>query len=177
MNIEVEVRSFINENQYQQLLEFFSKEANLIKEDYQESYYFDCPEDLRIQRNNDGAKIWLKKGEIHDDAREEIEIKVAKEDFENLEQLFQTLGYEVEIKWFRNRSQFKWDDIKVCIDYTKGYGHIIELEKICQEEDKEKEHQMLMKKLKSLNIEISSKKSFNEKFEYYKENWKSLIKA
>jgi len=175
MNIETEIRSFISKEQFEELLDFFKQNAQLNKEDYQETFYFDCNEDLRIQRNNFFSKIWMKKGEIHDDCREEIEIKFDQSEFENLEKLFFALGYNIEIKWFRKRFEFKWDDITVCLDFTKGYGYIIELEKMCSEDMKEKELELLREKLKSLNVKITSKEEFNKKFQYYKENWESLI--
>ena len=175
MNIEAEIRSFISEEQYKELLTFFKENAEQIKEDYQESYYFDCDEDLRIQRNNFHSKIWMKKGKIHDDHREEIEIKFDRDEFDKLETLFLALGYNIEIKWFRKRFEFKWEDITVCLDFTKGYGYIIELEKMCSEETKEKEFELLKQKLKSLNVEITPREKFNKKFEYYKDNWKSLV--
>ena len=174
-NIEVEIRSFISENKYKELLEFFKKEAELLKKDYQESFYFDSKEDLRIQRNNFYSKVWLKRGKIHDDSREEIEIKFNREDFEKLEKLFLFLGFNIEIKWFRKRFQFKWEDVIVCLDYTKGYGYIIELEKITSNKNKEKTFKKLEEKLKSLNIKITSKEEFQKKFNYYKKNWKNLI--
>ena len=175
MNIEVEIRSFISKEKFNDLLDFFKKNASLIKEDYQETFYFDCDQDLRIQRNNFFSKICLKKGNIHDNYREEIEIKFDRDEFEKLEKLFLSLGYNVEIKWFRKRFEFKWDDIKVCLDYTKGYGYIIELEKICSEKTKELEFERLKQKLKSLGIEITPKEEFNKKFLYYKKNWRSLV--
>jgi len=175
MNIEVEIRSFISKEKFNDLLDFFKKNASLIKEDYQETFYFDCDQDLRIQRNNFFSKICLKKGNIHDNYREEIEIKFDRDEFEKLEKLFLSLGYNVEIKWFRKRFEFKWDDIKVCLDYTKGYGYIIELEKICSENKKELEFEKLKQKLKSLGIEITPKEEFNKKFLYYKKNWRSLV--
>lgn len=135
-NIEVEIRSFISEQQYYQLLDFFKQNAIPVKEDFQETHYFDCPQDLRIQKSNSGAKIWMKKGRIHDEFREEIEIMISKEDFEKVANLFNNLGYNVEIKWLRDRKQFDWNGVKVCLDYTKGYGYIIELEQKCSEEEK-----------------------------------------
>ncbi len=119
-NIEAEVRSFISREQYDHLLEFFNKNAKLAAEDYQETYYFDSGEDLRIQKNNFFSKIWMKKGKLHDDFREEIEIKFDRDDFEKLEKLFLLLGFKVKIKWFRKRRKFEWDGIKACVDYTKG---------------------------------------------------------
>jgi len=155
---------------------FFKQNAQLIYEDDEETHYFDCKEDLRIQRNNSFAKIWLKKGKMHDKYREEIpDIKFDRCDFDNLEKLFIDLGYQVEIKWFRRRFAFKWEDITVCLDYTKGYGYIIELEKMTSEEDKKREYETLEQKLKSLNVEITPKEEFDRRFLYYKENWRSLI--
>ncbi len=173
-NIEVEVRSFISKQEYEKLLKFFKKESKLLKEDYQESFYFDCEEDLRIQKNNFYSKVWMKKGKIHDDSREEIEIKFDKEDFKRLEKLFLSLGFNIEIKWFRKRFQFQWEDITVCLDYTKGYGYIIELEKMSSEKNKEKTFQYLKKKLRSLDIKITPKETFTKKFEHYKKNWREL---
>jgi len=175
MNIEVEIRSFISNEQYDYLLDFFKVNAKFEKEDYQETFYFNCEEDLRIQKNNFFSKIWFKKGKIHDEHREEIEIKFDKDEFENLKKLFLSLGYGVEIKWFRNRSAFTWKDITVCIDYTKGYGYIIELEKMCSDENKEKELINLKAKLKSLNIELTPKEEFQKKFLDYKKNWRTLL--
>lgn len=128
-NIEVEVRSFVTEEKFGELMKFFQENAELVKKDCQETTYFDCDQDLRIQRNDYFSKIWLKKGEMHDDCREEFEIKFDKEDFPHLENLFSALGYNVKVKWFRDRHSFLWQGIDVSLDYTKGYGHIIELEK------------------------------------------------
>ncbi len=174
-NIEVEIRSFITEVQYREFLEFFSKEWESLGEDYQETYYFDCPEDLRIQKNNTWAKIWLKKGKIHDEAREEIELQISKDDFEKSEKLFLALDYNVEIKWFRTRHTFFWKNITVTIDFTRGYGYIIEFEQLTDEENKEKSLAYLREKFSELEIEMTPKNVFDEKFQFYKENWKELI--
>tara|TARA_Y100000034_G_scaffold45400_1_gene55833 strand:+ start:11450 stop:12001 length:552 start_codon:yes stop_codon:yes gene_type:complete len=174
-NIEVEVRSFISKEQYEKLLEFFKKNAELVKEDFQETHYFNCDEDLRIQKNNFGSKIWMKKGKIHDDSREELEIKTSKEDFNNLSKIFNSIGLCVEIKWLRDRKQFNWRGIKVCLDYTKGYGYIIELEKMSSEENKEKILEEIKQKFNELKIVISTKEEFEKKFNNYKENWENLI--
>lgn len=175
MNIEVEARSFISKEQYKKLLSFFKENTKLVKEDYQDTFYFDCEEDLRIQRNNFYSKVWLKKGKIHDEHREEIEIKFDRNKFEDLEKLFLALGFNIEIKWFRKRVEFDWEGITVCLDITKGYGYIIELEKMCSGEDKEKEFKNLKQKLKSLDVKITPREEFEKKFQYYKKNWRKLV--
>jgi len=176
MNIEVEIRSFISKEKYESLSEFFKQNAKLVKEDYQETYYFDSEQDLRTQKNNQGSKIWLKKGKIHDDAREEIEVRFDGDNFDKVNEIFEVLGYGVEIKWFRKRFQFDWLGVKVCLDYTKGYGHIIELEKMADDDDGKIEALNLLRgKLKELEVEETSKEEFNRKFEYYKSNWRELV--
>ncbi len=174
-NTEVEVRSFITKEDFERFFVFFKENAKFLKEDYQETFYFNTKEDLRIQKNNFFSKIWMKKGKIHDKHREEIEIKFDRNDFDKIERLFLSLGLEIEIKWFRNRHEFLWNDITVCLDFTKGYGYIIELEKITNEKEKEKEYKKLLEKLNSLDIKITSQEEFNERFLDYKENWEKII--
>jgi predicted adenylyl cyclase CyaB len=174
LDIEVEVRSFISEDQYNKLLEFMQKNAKLIKKDNQITYYFSGDNDLRIQKNDFFSKIWLKSGNIHDPHRKEVEVKLDKEKFEQLEKLFLSLGYNIDIKWFRKRNLFDWNNISVAIDHTKGYGYIIELEKMSNEQEKEQVYEFLKNKLKELNINLTPKQDFDKKFNYYKENWKEL---
>ncbi len=165
----------ISKEKYNELLEFFNRNAKIEKEDFQETHYFDCEQDLRIQKNNFGSKIWMKKGKIHDEAREEIEIKTKDGDFDNLKKLFENLGHKTQIIWLRDRKQFDWNGIKVCLDYTKGYGHIIEFEKRGTEEDKENILDELKGKFKQLNIELTPREEFEKQYDYYKENWRELI--
>ena len=117
----------------------------------------------------------MKRGKIHDEWREEIEVKFPREDFEKLEKMFSLLGLKVRIKWFRNRYEFDWNGIAVSLDYTKGYGYIIELERMCSEDERERILEMLKQKLKQLDIPLTPKEEFDKKFKYYEENWSKLV--
>jgi predicted adenylyl cyclase CyaB len=174
MPIEVEIRSFISREKYGELLDFFRREGDFVNEDEQETYYFDAPFDLRIQRNNFFSKIWMKSGKIHDEHREETEVKFDRNDFEKAEKMFLSLGYNVQIKWFRKRHNFKWQGIDVSVDFTKGYGYIIEFEKLAEESEKENTVELLKEKFQLLKIPLTSREEFDQKFQYYKENWKKL---
>ena len=174
-NIEFEIRSFVTDEEYDRLKSILEKEADFIKEDEQTTLYFSGDKDLRIQKNNAGGKIWYKSGEIHEEAREEIEVKISSEDFEKAKKLFENLEYEVEIMWLRHRLQYQMDEIKITLDNTKGYGKILELEIVSGEENKEEILQALKDKMKELKIEMTPKEEFANKFEYYKENWRKLI--
>ena len=174
-NIEVEVKSLIAKEKYEELIEFFNKEGKFLKEDYQETYYFDCAEDVRIQKNNFFSKIVMKSGKVHDEQREELEIKFPKEDFENLERIFAAAGVNVKIKWFRNRLAFEWNDLSVMLDYTKGYGYIIEVEKMSDDAGKEEALKLIKQKLVDLKVDVTPRVEFDKKFAYYRENWRTLI--
>lgn len=184
MNIEVEIRSFISKEQYEELLAFFNKNAKFVNEDDQETHYFDTEVDLRIQKNNFFSKIWMKKsmitndkrkGMVHDDLREEVEVKCAKDDFQKLEKVFSAAGLKTQIKWFRKRHAFKWNDIDVAVDFTKGYGYILELEILTSEEKKDAALVILKEKLKELKIPLTPKEEFDAKYKYYKEHWQELV--
>lgn len=194
--IEVEIRTFLTKDQYHQLIHFFTTHGQFLNEDEQVTYYFESPHidsppigrpsiglspihpppDLRIQKNKFYSKVWLKKGKLHDEQREEIEIRLPVEDFEKLEKLFLSLGYLVSIQWFRKRHSFQWQGIDVAVDYTKGYGYILELEKMAAEEEKEEVLRLLKEKLAELNLLETPKGEFEQKYQYYKENWRKLVK-
>jgi len=174
MDIEVEIRSFVSKEKYEQLLEFFDKEGEFCYEDDQVSHYFDTEEDLRIMESKQYSKLWLKKGKMHDEKREEIEVRMDKKDFQKLRKIFLGIGLNVEIMWFRKRKAFKWQGINVMVDYTKGYGYILELEKICPPEEKEKNLELLKQKLAELNIPLTPRKEFDDAYEHYKNNWREL---
>jgi len=176
-NIECEIRSFLTPEKYDELVSYFKQNSQFLGEDNQTTYYFDGKEDLRIQKNDNYSKIWLKKGELHDEGREEVEIRCNKEDFDRLEELFLTLGYNIEIKWFRKRLSFKWEEIEVALDYTRGYGYIIELEKITSLENKDKTIEYLKQRLEELKIPLTPKEEFSKQYENYKANWQELTKV
>ncbi|MBI5422381.1 CYTH domain-containing protein [Candidatus Peregrinibacteria bacterium] len=176
MAIEVEIRSFVSQEKFNELLDFFGTQGKKVSEDSQETHYFDSKEDLRIQKNNFYSKIWMKKGQLHDDQREEIELKVEKNDFEKLGTIFEAAGLNVQIKWFRTRHTFEWEGITVMLDHTRGYGHILELEKMSDEAQKDETLALLKSKMESLGIAQTPKEVFSEKYNHYKINWRELVK-
>ena len=176
-NIEVEVRSFITKERYGQLVKFFDKNGKLAGEDNQETHYLASKGDLRIQKNDYFSKVWFKTGQIHDYVREEYEIRLPAEQFPNLEKIFSLTGHKTKIKWFRKRLEYSWKGVTVCLDYTRGYGHILELEKMCNEGQKLKALAELKSLMLGLSIEITPKEEFDKKYKYYAKNWKRLTRA
>jgi predicted adenylyl cyclase CyaB len=175
-NIEVEVRSFISPIQYKSLERKLNKVARPLKKIKEETIY--CGnEDLRIRRDGNFSHLILKSGKIHDNFRNEIKIRFERADFEKLRDLFEKLGFNVDVMWFRERKIYDLKGIKVFLDKTKGYGMIIELEKFGTEQNKKKIYNDLKAKLLTLGIkEITPKKEFDKKFKYYKNNWRKILK-
>ncbi len=172
---EVEVRSFVTQEKYHELLLFFKANAKFLGEDDQVTCYYDAPVDLRLQQNKSGTKLIVKKGKIHDEIKEEIEVPLGKEEFFRVHELLEVLGHKLKIKWLRKRLIFKWEDVSVCLDDTKGYGQILELEKTCGIEEKEKVLEVLKQKLSELGVAQTPKHDFDEKFAFYSLNWEKLI--
>lgn len=71
---------------------------------------------------------------------------------------------------------FNWGGIKVFLDDTRGYGLIIELEKIGTLKNKEKIHKYLVERLRYLGVKITPREIFEKKFKYYKNNWRKILK-
>lgn len=174
-NIEVEVRSFISPRQFEELKEFFKSSGKFVSDDDQVSYYFSGSQDLRMQRNNFFAKIWAKKGKIHDEQREEIEVRFDRTGFEKMAAVLAVLGHEVEVKWFRKRSTFEWNGVSVMLDFTEGYGYIIELEKMCSSDEKDAAIEDLRQMMRELGIDATPREVFDERFQYYKKNWRKIL--
>ena len=172
---EVELRSFLTKEKYEELLLFFHKHAQFINEDEQTTYYFNAPVDLRLQQNTHHARLIVKKGSMHDDAREEIEIPFARDDFSRMHDILNLSGFSLQVKWLRKRFLFRWEEIVVTLDDTKGYGFILELEKQCGTEEKERVLALLQEKLIVLDVALTPKQEFEQKFADYNKNWKFLL--
>lgn len=177
-NKEIELRSFIDEHKYYQLIDFFEQHAIFLKEDSHITHYFTGPYDLKMQKNNSFTKVWVQKittNKHYQEQKETIEIHFDKEEFEQLEQLFIHLWYEIEITRFRKRLQFDRNWISVHLDYTKWFGYILELKTAMLTSQKDETIRFLQQKFFDLEVPITSQEEFQKHYERYKANRKMLI--
>lgn len=175
-DIECEIRSFIDADKLAALDAKFRDEGEYLGEERQETHYFDCEQDLRVQKSDSGAKLWLKKGALHDDAREEIEIRFSRDDFPKIGRLLAELGYEVGIKWFRHRRRYAWRGVKATLDSTRGYGDIIELESVVSEDGKASALVRLRGLMAELDVEATTREEFERRYESYRAGWRKAVK-
>ncbi|MDE1855898.1 MAG: CYTH domain-containing protein [Candidatus Micrarchaeota archaeon] len=176
MAVEVELRSFLTEQKYNELLRFFRINGKFMHKENQITHYLDDSGNLRIQKSDKFAKVWLKEGELHAIEHHEMEARFPREDFEELEKIFTIIGKPTRIKWIRSRHNFKWNGANVMLDYTKGYGHILELEILCQKKDVPKAKRKLAALIASLKLKPTPKAEFDKKYRHYIKNWKKLVK-
>ncbi len=174
--IEVEYRSFINKETYSTLEQEFVKYFDYIGSERQITYYLNHEVDTRVQITGKQCRFWQKLGKIHDVARQETEIILKPEDGPKLLQIFENLGYDIKIAWFRDRKSFKFKNINIELDNTVGYGLILEVEILCLENEISKSKEELIHFLESYRLPISNREVFDDAFRRYEENWRELTK-
>jgi predicted adenylyl cyclase CyaB len=171
---EIEIRGFVSDNKYRQLLAFLRKNCKFVSKDDQVTYYFDKKGNIRIQKNDFFAKLWIKSGKLHTSIHRELEVKFDKNDFGKLEEAMLMMGFAPKIKWFRLRYTFRWGGMNVMLDKTKGYGNIIELEMICSSRKKEVSLKALRERARALGVKETPSAEFERRYKYYERNWRRL---
>lgn len=174
-NLEVEIKSFVSKNKFDELMSYFKLHGKFIKEDYQETYYFQSQADFRIQKSDFFSKIILKKGKLHDEIREETEVTLSKDDFDKLKKIISAIGLKTEIKWIRRRYEFLWNKITVTLDNNLGTGYFVEMELPCNENNKEEALQILKKRANELSLSLTPLEELEKRFKWYKENWREIL--
>jgi len=175
-NIEVEARSFITPQKFKELKRLFDKKGKFLYQDFDETVYFKAKKDLRIRQDSNSSYLIFKEGKIHDKYRKEIELPLLKNKFKELEDLITSLGFPVDVRWYRVRRVYRWRGVNAYLWATKGYGYIIELEKFASEREKEKVHKKLTKLLEFFHTKITPRKEFEKKLGYYKKHWQRLTR-
>lgn len=171
--IEVELRSFISQDKYNELIKKYN--ANSQK---QITYYFNSEQDFRMMKTQEYTQLWLKTGKMHEESRLEKVVKIDNKYRNDLESMLELLNYDVDIKWYRTRSKIKLEqNAEMCIDYTVGYGYILEIEKQVEDDAKVDEAKALLQKdFEDLGIQVSQKEEFDAKYKDYVQNWKEYTK-
>lgn len=174
-HIEVELRSFIDKDEYNRLQQLLDSQATRVSDEHEQNIHFRGSHDLRMQYGNH-PKVWLKKGVMHDNARKEIELHLEHDQIKTLHTILSELGYKEESVWIRHRKKYTWEGTTICLDYTKGYSHIVELERCCTPEEQEQELQILQQQCEKLGITPTPQHEQQQRLEHYKQHWKTLLK-
>lgn len=112
---------------------------------------------------------------MHDKNRKEIEIPFDKKYAPSAEAFLLALGFPAVIRWFRKREKWLWRGVTVTLNDTKGYGRLLELEKMSLKKEQEKNYKELLARLHMLKIQPMKREAMDARFRYYQRHWKRLI--
>jgi adenylate cyclase class IV len=172
MAVEVEVRAFTTKEQYDELLVKLAGSFELVEHTRQITKYLDTLVDTRIQVSTHGGRVWQKLGQMHDAAREELEVLMSKQDARRMLQIFENIGMKVKVTWFRERRSFLDGPYRISVDETIGYGRIIEVESQCEPSDVTQRRQDVLRKLHALGFEPTDRKCFDSAYSEYLQTWR-----
>lgn len=91
---------------------------------------------------------------------------------EDLDQLLLKAGFHYQAKWSREREEYAYKDINVCLDKNAGYGYLAEFEKVLNDEtvlnSARAEIESLMQEL---GVEELRQDRLERMFAHYNQNW------
>lgn len=177
---EIEYKFILDIKSKNKLEKYLKKEkAQLVKNETQDNWYYKAQKqlDLRIRRTDNKAFLILKNGWMHNVNRDEIEVKTARANFNNLDKILTSLGYKYDTKWYRKRSQYKLGNLNITIDFNAGYGWVTEIERITKKGGEKKAEEEILKFAKKIGIKPASQKLFDKMYKFYKKNWRHYYKT
>lgn len=89
-----------------------------------------------------------------------------------LDDVLLTSGFDYQAKWSREREEYLYKDINVCIDKNAGYGYLAEFEKIVHDaREAEVAHRELQSLMDELEVAELEQDRLARMFAHYNANW------
>lgn len=177
---EIEYKFILKPKDKNRLEKFLKQnKAKLVSQGTQDNWYYIAPgkNDLRIRRTEKVAYLILKKGWMHDDERDEIEIKVDRKYFLRLDEILRALGYKYDTKWYRQRKKYRYKNFNITIDFNAGYGWVTEIEReVCSGGEKKAKAEII-NLARKIGIKPAPKLLFDKMYHYYKKRWPYYIRT
>jgi len=132
---------------------------------------------LRTRKANEKV-LFVAKSSIDDTtssngtARLEFEAEMPGMSLETLDRILLESGCTYQAKWSRDREEYIFQGITVCIDRNAGYGYVAEFEKIVTDGTSADEVKKNLRALMdTLGIEELSQDRLERMFAHYNEHW------
>ncbi|PIZ57454.1 hypothetical protein COY23_01390 [bacterium (Candidatus Torokbacteria) CG_4_10_14_0_2_um_filter_35_8] len=160
-NIEIELRSLIDENKFIELNRFLKENGKYLGEDNKDTHFFLFPDKLLKVTNNlskQSAKITLKLNKIGKGSDfKEIEIPISQVDVDKTVEAFKYLGFTNNQYSYQFRNNYMYKDIGIAVKYTQSWGFHVEMDLVISEEDnKEETYKQISSVAKELGLTIMS---------------------
>jgi len=92
---------------------------------------------------------------------------------DELDSILLDAGFEYQAKWSRERQEYLYKGINVCLDKNAGYGYLAEFEKIvASEEMADEAHKEINLLMDELNVVELEQDRLARMFAFYNENWR-----
>ncbi len=92
---------------------------------------------------------------------------------EELDALLEAAGFTHQAKWSRDRVEYAYKDIVVCLDKNAGYGYLAEFETVTNDEASLPQVKAtLMERMAELGVSELSQDKLTRMFDYYNKNWR-----
>ncbi len=129
-------------------------------------------------RESNGKILFVMKAAIDDTTsangtvRIEFEEEVKIDSLTSLDNLLLEVGLNYEAKWSREREEYQYKDMHVCIDKNAGYGFLAEFEKMADTPEKALEtKEYIRKELHELGVEELPQDRLARMFDFYNTHW------
>lgn len=128
-------------------------------------------------RQRDEEVLFVVKASVGDDTSDNGVSRLEFEEpigcsLEDLDKILLNAGFKYQAKWSREREEYSYKGINVCLDKNAGYGYLAEFEKVLNDEavlaDTRAELESLM-----LELEVSElpQDRLERMFSHYNQNW------
>jgi predicted adenylyl cyclase CyaB len=166
-NIEVELRSLIDECKFIKLNRYLRNHGKYLGEDNKDTFFFLFSDKLLKVTNNfskHSAKITLKLNKIGRGSDfKEIEIPISQDDVGKTIEAFKHLGFRDNQYSYQYRHNYIYKGIEIAVKYTQSWGFHVELELLVDEdEDKEEVKRKILAVAESIGLQIMSDKELKD---------------
>lgn len=91
---------------------------------------------------------------------------------EELDELLLKAGFKYQAKWSREREEYAYKNINVCLDKNAGYGYLAEFEKVMDDENAVSATRAELEALmQELGVEELKQDRLERMFKHYNQNW------
>lgn len=92
---------------------------------------------------------------------------------EELDSLLLESDFQYQAKWSRERVEYTFDNVNICLDKNAGYGYLAEFEMVIEnEEDTQRAEENLRGIMARVWVEELSQDRLGRMFAFYNENWR-----
>jgi predicted adenylyl cyclase CyaB len=163
---------------FQKLKEFVNQYLDDSQKEYFEEIVFKgSNHSIRSRWINDKVLLVLKAGRNKEEQgangsnRMEIEVEVPLS-IEELDSLIMKADFMPQSKWSRQREEYKYKGMHVCIDKNAGYGYVAEFERVVPKTaDADKVRQGILNVISELGLEELDAARLDRMFSYYNSHW------